>query len=50
MEEGKDLSCRTAYYHNYQVKDSMRYYYNGEIQAILQVGEHQFVEQRVIRM
>ncbi|KAF8910006.1 hypothetical protein CPB84DRAFT_1743508 [Gymnopilus junonius] len=33
--------CGNAYYHNYQVKDGMRYYYDEEIPNIIQVGEHQ---------
>ncbi|KDR67274.1 hypothetical protein GALMADRAFT_283614 [Galerina marginata CBS 339.88] len=43
-------SCGTTYYHNYQVKDGMRYYYDEEIPDIIQVGEHQFVEKRVLKM
>ncbi|KAF8157692.1 hypothetical protein BJ912DRAFT_1026825 [Pholiota molesta] len=42
--------CQTAYYHNYSVKNSMRSYYEGDLPAIIQVGEHQFVEQKVIDM
>ncbi|KAF8182922.1 hypothetical protein BJ912DRAFT_1023308 [Pholiota molesta] len=42
--------CQTAYYHNYSVSNGMRYYYEGEPPMIIQVGEHQFVEERVINM
>jgi hypothetical protein len=44
------LGCGTAYYHNYQVNGSLRHYYGGNIPAVIQVGEHQFVEHRVIKM
>ncbi|KAF8913256.1 hypothetical protein CPB84DRAFT_1841654 [Gymnopilus junonius] len=49
---GKALgySCGNTYYHNYQVKDGMRYYYDEEIPNIIQVREHQFVEKRVLKM
>ncbi|KAF8152442.1 hypothetical protein B0H34DRAFT_800873 [Crassisporium funariophilum] len=42
--------CQTAYYHNYSVKDGMRHYYNSSIPEIIQVGEHQFVERKVVDM
>ena len=44
------LGCGTAYYHNYQVKNGLWHYYDGNIPAVVQVGEHQFVEHRVIKM
>ena len=28
----------------------MRYYYDGDLPAIIQVGEHQFVERRLVNM
>ncbi|KAF8958550.1 hypothetical protein BDZ97DRAFT_1923591 [Flammula alnicola] len=42
--------CQTAYYHNYSVKDGMRHYYDGSTPEIIQVGEHQFVERKVVNM
>ncbi|EDR02614.1 uncharacterized protein LACBIDRAFT_308276 [Laccaria bicolor S238N-H82] len=42
--------CQTAYYHNYSVKNGMRNYYDGAIPEIIQVGEHQFVELKVLHM
>ena len=44
------LGCQTAYYNNYSVKDGMRRYYDGTIPDIIQVGEHQFVEKKVVNM
>ncbi|GJE99712.1 hypothetical protein PsYK624_159830 [Phanerochaete sordida] len=43
--------CNTNYHHNYSVKAQYRTYYDGPSQLnILQVGEHQFVERRLINM
>ncbi|KAF8957661.1 hypothetical protein BDZ97DRAFT_1924399 [Flammula alnicola] len=36
--------------HNYSVKDGMRHYYDGSTPEIIQVGEHQFVERKVVNM
>lgn len=41
--------CRTNYHHNFHVKDGVRTYHDG-VPDVIQVGEHQFVEQRVIQM
>lgn len=45
-----NIGCQTAYYHNYFVKNGMRHYYDGTLPEILQVGEHQFVEKKVVNM
>ena len=41
--------CRTNYYHNFRVKAAVRIYYDG-IPDIIQVGEHQFIEGKLIRL
>jgi CxC5 like cysteine cluster associated with KDZ transposases len=41
--------CNTNYHHNFSVKDGTRTYYDGAIPDVLQVGEHQFAEQRLIQ-
>ena len=43
------LECQTNYHHNFKVKDGVRTYYN-EIPSIIQVGEHQFAEKRLIQL
>ncbi|KAF8807013.1 hypothetical protein BYT27DRAFT_7292820 [Phlegmacium glaucopus] len=42
--------CQTAYYHNYFVENGLRHYYDGDLPAIIQVGEHQYVERRLVDM
>ncbi|GJE85268.1 hypothetical protein PsYK624_013470 [Phanerochaete sordida] len=39
--------CKINYHHNFYVKAGQRYYYEG-IPDTLQVGEHQFVERRLV--
>ncbi len=39
--------CYTSYHHNYLVRDGSRTYYSG-IPDVLQVGEHQFVETKLV--
>ncbi|KAG2125160.1 hypothetical protein DEU56DRAFT_743984 [Suillus clintonianus] len=41
--------CNTNYHHEYSVKDKTRMFYPG-IPDIIQVGGHQFMETRVVRM
>lgn len=36
------------YHHNFAVKNGTRMYYGNHIPNMIQVGEHQFVEKRVI--
>jgi hypothetical protein len=43
------LDCNINYHHNFYVEGGERVYYDT-IPEIIQVGEHQFVEQRVINM
>ena len=43
------LACNTNYHHNFSVKDGLRTYYDG-IPCMIQVGEHQFAEKRVIKL
>ena len=43
------LACNTNYHHNFSVKDGLHTYYDG-IPGTIQVGEHQFVERRVIEL
>ncbi|KAF8890918.1 hypothetical protein BD779DRAFT_1610685 [Infundibulicybe gibba] len=42
-------SCNVNYHHDYRVVKNRRIYYDG-IPDILQVGEHQFVERRLIEL
>lgn len=44
-----DAECHTSYHHNYSVHKGQRHYYKG-VPDVLQVGEHQFVETRVIEL
>ncbi|PBK95017.1 hypothetical protein ARMGADRAFT_1045269 [Armillaria gallica] len=39
--------CKQIYHHNYYVKNSMRFYYDI-IPDIIQIGDHQFVEKRLV--
>jgi hypothetical protein len=41
--------CGTNYHHNFRVKEGVRTYYDG-IPDIIQVGEHQFTERRLIQL
>jgi hypothetical protein len=41
--------CQVNYHHNFRVEAGERIYYDG-IPEIIQVGEHQFVEQQVVEM
>jgi hypothetical protein len=41
--------CNTNYHHGYSIKDKIRTFYPG-IPDVVQVGGHQFVETRVVRM
>ncbi|KAJ7871333.1 hypothetical protein B0H13DRAFT_2012715 [Mycena leptocephala] len=41
--------CKTNYYNNYSVCDSVRTYYSGIPNAI-QVGEHQYIEREVLSL
>lgn len=43
------LECHTNYHHNYAVQDGYRQYYH-QIPQNVQVGEHQFIESRLIRL
>jgi hypothetical protein len=43
------LECQTNYHHNFRVKDGIRTYYDG-IPAVIQVGEHQFAEKRLVQL
>jgi hypothetical protein len=43
------IECRTNYHHNYSVHEGARTYYGG-LPKYIQVGEHQFVEDRVVHM
>ncbi|KAF8060185.1 hypothetical protein FPV67DRAFT_1674149 [Lyophyllum atratum] len=42
-------SCNVNYHHNYSVKKDKRTYYDG-IPEIIQVGEHQFMEQKLVQL
>ncbi|KAF8225620.1 hypothetical protein L208DRAFT_1128618, partial [Tricholoma matsutake] len=39
--------CKTSYHHNYYIKQDFRYYY-AQQPPIIKVGEHQFVDRKVI--
>ena len=43
------LGCKVNYHHNFRVHESRRIYYN-KIPDILQVGEHQFAERKLINL
>ncbi|THU84661.1 hypothetical protein K435DRAFT_586176, partial [Dendrothele bispora CBS 962.96] len=42
--------CGINYHHNYFVKDGMRFYYDGKVPDILQLGEHQFVQVGLVKL
>lgn len=39
--------CRINYHHNFRIENGQRIYHNG-IPDVIQVGEHQFIERRVV--
>jgi hypothetical protein len=41
------IECHTSYHNNYSVTQGQRTYYPG-VPKFIQVGEHQFVETRVV--
>ncbi|KAG9005693.1 hypothetical protein FRB90_010254 [Tulasnella sp. 427] len=41
--------CRTDYHHNYYVQDGKRRYYGG-VPDVIQIGEHHFVQKKVVEM
>jgi hypothetical protein len=41
--------CNTNYHHNFHVKDGIRIYYYG-VPDVVQIGEHQFAEKRLIQL
>ena len=41
------IGCYTSYHHNYSVCNGSRTYYS-DIPKVLQVGEHQFVEMKLV--
>jgi hypothetical protein len=43
------VGCLTNYHHNFSVNAEFRTYYGG-IPDLIQVGEHQFIEKRVINL
>ncbi|KDR76382.1 hypothetical protein GALMADRAFT_480195 [Galerina marginata CBS 339.88] len=42
-------SCNTNYHHNFSVKSGFRLYYGG-VPDIIQIGEHQFFEKKVLNI
>lgn len=42
-------ACNTNYHHNFSVNNAIWTYYDG-IPNVLQVGEHQFAERRLIQL
>ncbi|KAF8815547.1 hypothetical protein BYT27DRAFT_7225037 [Phlegmacium glaucopus] len=44
------VECQRVYYHNYFMKDGMWYYYDGDLPDVIQVGEHQFIERKVVNV
>ncbi|KAF8219601.1 hypothetical protein L208DRAFT_1339007, partial [Tricholoma matsutake] len=42
-------TCNTNYHHNFSVNNGICTYYDG-IPNVLQVGEHQFAERRLIQL
>ena len=42
-------ACGINYHHNFQISNGEHIYYGG-VPDILQVGEHQFVEKKVVEM
>jgi hypothetical protein len=43
------VDCSTNYHHNFSVSTDFRTYYDG-VPDLIQVGEHQFVEKRVVNL
>ena len=43
------VDCLTNYHHNFSVNAEFRTYYGG-VPNLIQVGEHQFIEKRVINL
>jgi len=48
VELTMSIDCKTNYQYNYFVRDGARVYYGG-IPKYVQMGDHQFVEDKVIR-
>ena len=45
------IDCEVNYHHNYCVEKGKRIYYSGNgIPEILQVGEHQFAERKLVQL
>ena len=42
--------CNINYHHNFRVEGGRRIYYDADIPDVIQVGEHQFVEHKVIQL
>lgn len=40
--------CKNSYHNNFYMSKGVRYYYEG-IPDFIQVGDHQFVEHKVVR-
>ena len=43
------VECNTNYHHNFRVQHGIRTYYDG-VPDIIQVGEHQFTEERLLQL
>lgn len=43
------VDCSTNYHHNFSVNTEFRTYYGG-VPDLIQVGEHQFIEKRVVNL
>lgn len=43
------IGCNTNYHHDYTVKDNVRTYYGG-VPDVVHVGDHQFVERKVLNL
>ncbi len=43
-------ACKVNYHHNFCIQENKRIYYDNTIPDVIQVGEHQFVERRVIEL
>ena len=44
------LGCKVNYHHNFYIFQGRRIYYSTGIPDVIQVGEHQFVERKVIEL
>jgi hypothetical protein len=46
------LGCKTIYHHDYYVNNDERHYYDRDEYkiSVIQVGEHQYAELRVVEM